>query len=278
MTRKKIIGLIGLIIFAMIFIFACLSSVLPFGRMLVGVFGVMVYPFSLIFAFLSLAAFLGFSYRRNAKATTYFVIAILSVILVIHSISTFKELDAVVTTQTLKNYLNYAFTSSTVLGAVGSTICGLISMLLGGMGTIVVFVILTTLFVGLFIDWQLYGKYEAPHIKKLKSKKLREKVYNSDKNVSTNGTPAYSFSNEAVDETSVDATEYEMNTQTESYSGAKYTDDDVVDEITDDYISENNSNSTTSNYFAGSFSSYQSANSTNFDEPQDKNEFSNNIY
>ncbi len=278
MTRKKIIGLIGLIIFAMIFIFACLSSVLPFGRMLVGVFGVMVYPFSLIFAFLSLAAFLGFSYRRNVKATTYFVIAILSVILVIHSISTFKELDAVVTTQTLKNYLNYAFTSSTVLGAVGSTICGLISMLLGGMGTIVVFVILTTLFVGLFIDWQLYGKYEAPHIKKLKSKKLREKVYNSDKNVSTNGTPAYSFSNETVDETSVDATEYEMNTQTESYSGAKYTDDDVVDEITDDYISENNSNSTTSNYFAGSFNSYQSANSTNFDEPQEKNEFSNNIY
>lgn len=276
MTRKKVIGLIGLIIFAMVFIFACLASVLPFGRMITGAFGIMVYPCSLVFAFLCLAMFLGFSYRRSAKATAYFVIALASFLLAIHSVTTFSELDTVVTTATLREYLRFSFNSSTLLGSLGSTICGIISVLLGAMGTIVVFVILTTLFVGLFIDWQLYGKFEAPHIKKLKTRKLREKVYSSDKKVTNDGTPAYSFSNDTSSEISVDADDYEMQTETTSYSGANYTDDDVVDEITDEDISsDTQSIVNNNNYYAGSFESY---NTDAYDEPQTKNEFSHNIY
>ncbi len=75
-SKKRIAGLIGLVIFAMIFIFACLSGVLPFGAMIVGTFGYAVYPFLLIFMFLSLAAFLGFSYRRNPKPSAYTIFAI----------------------------------------------------------------------------------------------------------------------------------------------------------------------------------------------------------
>ena len=217
MTKRKIIGLISLMVFSLVFIFSCLKKVLPVGAWLIGTFGGLVYPMSIIFAFISLAIFLGFSYSKNPKPLALFTLATFAVLLAIHSIDTYKGLNAVVRFVDMKKYLKLSYSNTTIVGSFGSILCSLISILLGGMGTIITFVILATIFIGLFFDYELYGKYHEPHIKKLKTKKLREKVATSDKNVSSEGVPDYSFTefNSPIGEVSVDANEYESNT---SYS------------------------------------------------------------
>jgi len=151
LTKRKVLGLLGLIVFSLAFIFACLFSVLPIGRAIVGTFGIATYPLLIILDFYSLAKFLGLNYTKRMKPAVLLTIGIVSVLLVIHAISTFKPLDAVVSGQTFKTYLEISYTSKiTLLGSVGSILCGLISLLLGGMGVIIVFVILTTLLFGLF--------------------------------------------------------------------------------------------------------------------------------
>lgn len=236
-TKRRIIGLISLIVFSLAFIFACLKPVLPVGDWLVGTFGWLVYPMSLVFAFISLAIFLGFSYSKSTKPVRLFVIALFAILLTIHSMQTFKELDAVVKMYHLKNYLNVSYSKVTVVGSFGSILCGLISMLLGGMGTIVAFVIIATIFIGLLFDYELYGKYHETHIKKLKTRKLRENVLNSDKNVN-GGVPDYSFENQiqngSENEVVVDAKTYEQGLKNEDLGGSvSYNPDDVVAEIDD---------------------------------------------
>ncbi len=218
-TKRKIVGLISLIVFSLVFIFACLKNVLPIGKLIVGTFGVLAYPMSLIFAFISLATFLGFSYSKNPKPIVLFAIALFSVLLAVHSISTYKSLDTVITFSNMKGYLNVSYKTTTLVGSFGSILCGLISMLLGAMGTIVVYVILATIFSGLLLDYEIYGKYQEPHIKKLKTRKIREKVSSSDANLTNDGSPNYSFNEtNVVDEISVDATNYSnLNSNTINY-------------------------------------------------------------
>jgi DNA segregation ATPase FtsK/SpoIIIE-like protein len=248
-----------------------MSSILPFGNMIVGTFGIIIYPLSVVLAFLSFAAFLGFSYSRSVKSTVYCLVALFSFLFAIHSISTFKTLDAVATWKTMQDYLEISYLHSTLLGSFGSIFCGLISLALGGMGTIIVFVILTTIFVGLFIDYQFYGKYEQPHIKKLKSKKLREKVYSSDSQVSSDGSPNYSFTNSSTaDEISVDAEAYENMTNSSSESqNSRYSESDVVDEITNENIDSSPYQSQT-NYYSNGMGNYE--------EKQSQNQFSQNAF
>lgn len=233
MTRRKIIGLISLIVFSLVFIFSCLKSVLPAGEWLVGTFGGLVYPMSFIFAFISLAIFLGFSYSKNPKPLALFVLALFSILLTIHSIDTYKGLDDVVRFNELKTYLEISYSKITIVGSFGSILCGLISIMLGGMGAIVTFVILATIFAGLFLDYELYGKYHEPHVKKLKSRKLREKVTNSDKNLKA-GVPDYSFENQTniAGEISVDARSYEENINDYSNTISNYEESEVAHEIT----------------------------------------------
>lgn len=242
-TRKRIMGLIGLVVFCMAFIFACLSKVLPIGGLIVGTFGIMTFPISIIGAFLCLAMFLGMSYTRSPKATRYFLFATFGLLFVIHSISTFSSLETVVRWNQFGEYLRLSYQKTTLLGSFGSIFCGLISMLLGAMGTIVVFVILTTIFGGLFIDYQIYGKFEAPHVKNIKNRKVKQRVLASDRGVDENGKLDYSFSkNDAVDEFVVDAKTYEseLNSTTE-YTQNFYENREVVDEITDQTITSDDS-------------------------------------
>lgn len=270
LSAKKIMGLFGLIIFSLAFIFACMKKILPVGRVLFATFGIMVYPLSIIFAFISLASFLGFSYARRTKPTVYMIITLSSILLVIHSIDTFKALDTVATAKTLGEYISLPFVSnaSSLLGSVGNMIAGLVSLLLGGMGTIVVFVIITTIFGGLFIDYQFYGKYQEEHIKKLKTRRIREKVYTSDKNQTEDSKPNYSFSKEDVaHEISVSANEYESQFKSEEYDKPYYTDEDVAHEITDIQITEYQESP---NYRGNFYDDYT--------ETQTKNEFSTNVY
>lgn len=270
--RSKVMGLICLIVFSLAFIFACLKNVLPIGFYIAGTFGILTYPLMITFMILSLAKALGLSYTRNSKATTLILLFLISTLYAIHSIATFKPLNLVVGFKTLGTYLKYSYETLTLAGGFGSIFCGLISILLGAMGTIIICVILATLFLGLFVDYELYGKYEKPNVKILKSGKLRNKVENSDKNVSSDGTPEYSFSN--IKDSDV-VGEISLNQEDNTQSEPRYNDSDVVGEISD--------NGADSNAFYGT---YQGTNnfdnnyvSDNYqDGNQEQNNFSNDFY
>ncbi len=239
LIKKKIVSGIFLTVFVLAFIFACLKNVLPVGKAIVSTFGILTYPMLIVLSIISLAGFLGFSYARSKKATVYFCMALLCVLLFIHSISTFAKLDAVVSGKSLVEYLNYSYTTKTTLtGSCGSLVCGLIAILLGAMGVVVLSVILATLFIGLFIDYQLYGKYEKPHVKKLKTRVLREKVQKSDKQKTAGGEPVYSFNmneNEVLDE--IVADEDFMQSNASKNTPPMYSEDDVIGEISNEEIS-----------------------------------------
>ena len=265
MTKRKVIGLISLILFSLAFIFACLKKVLPIGAWIVGTFGWLAYPMCLVFSFISLAAFLGFSYSKSTKPIRLFTVALFAILLTIHSIQTYKELDGVVRFIHLKKYLGLIYAKTTIVGSFGSILGGLISMLLGGMGTIILFVIVATIYIGLLFDYELYGKYHETHVKKLKTRKIRETVSKSDRKVNSDGVPDYSFteSSSTFDEVSVDARTYEQNLTENGYKTAMagYSDSEVLGEITSDYDEET--------FVQTSY---------NDDENQEFNHFQNGIY
>lgn len=218
-------GIVLFIIFCLMFIFSCMKSILPIGGIIVGTFGICTYPLLLLCMLFSLAKILGLKYTRNKKTTIYFCIILFSLLGTIQAISTFRELNLVVNFKSLKTYLKLSYSKVTLVGSFGSILCGLLSIFLGAMGVIIIDVILSTLFIGILVDYNYYGKYDDA-TKKLKNKKLREKVSRSDENI-TNGMPAYSYSdseNEVVGE--IVATDDDLRVNEGHYSEG-----DVVEEI-----------------------------------------------
>ena len=106
--RRKVLSLIGLIVFSLAFIFACLKNVLPFGKWIVSTFGFVTYPLFLVLTLIQLAKFLGLKYRRSVKSTVYVFIILISLLFVIQAISTYKQLDKVASFSSFKDYLNYS--------------------------------------------------------------------------------------------------------------------------------------------------------------------------
>lgn len=232
-TKKRILSLVCLIIFSLAFIFACLQSVLPLGRIIVCTFGYVTYPLFFILSLVELAKFLGLKYSRNAKTTVYACILTFSLLFVIHSIATYSELDKVASFKSLKDYLSLAYSSKiTLVGSFGSIFVGLFSIMLGAMGTIVAFVIIFTISMGLLIDYENYGKFDE-NIKKLKTKQIRERVNKSDVGAK-NGRPNYGFSDSESVVDSIVATENELEIrEPEKTNSFNYNEEDVVDEIED---------------------------------------------
>ena len=109
--KRKILSVIGLIIFSLAFVFACLRKVLPLGKWISSTFGIVGYPLLLVLSFIQLAKFLGLKYKRNKKSTAYILIILVSLLCVIQAISTYKQLDKVATFSSFKNYLNYSYDS-----------------------------------------------------------------------------------------------------------------------------------------------------------------------
>ena len=247
LSRDKILSAVCLIIFILLFIFSCMPNSINFGAKLVGTFGIFVYPLLISLSLICFAKFLGFSYKRSIKATVFMICFIYFLLLVIHSIRTYSILDSVASGSTFKEYLDFSYSNYTLLGSIGCLLAGSISYLIGGMGAIVVFVIFATIFIGLFIDFELYGKYEQKHIRKLHSRKIRDKVLKSDAGVSADGQPNYSFSNSddsmkyTEDDVVAEITANYNETQTNStFKQKQYSQADVVDEITDNQVYDDN--------------------------------------
>lgn len=196
-SRRKVLSLFGLIVFSLAFIFSLMKSVLPIGRYIVCTFGHLTYPFLVVMMLIELAKFLGLTYKRNVKSTAYALVIMFSIFAVIQSISTYSDLDKVVGTASLGEFLKLSYNQDlTLMGAAGSLVVGLCSVLLGAMGTIILFVIMLTIFIGLLVDYNNYGKFEQENIKKLKNKTIRKKVAESDKNATADGAVPYSFNSE----------------------------------------------------------------------------------
>lgn len=271
LSRGKILSALCLIIFALLFIFSCLSKSITLGAKIVGTFGVISYPLFLGMALLCLFKFLGFSYKRSIKATVLMFCFIYALLAVIHSIRTFSMLESVASSSAFNDYLNYSYSHLTVLGSIGCLLCGAVAYVLGAVGTIIVFVILGTLSIGLFIDFELYGKYDEKHIKKLKSRKLREKVLNSGNDLTEDGTPSYSFSNDLDKYTDKDVVaEVSDDLKQKDYNNlSSYSDDDVVAETTD------------GNYYSNNFNgdlTQKSYSQNSFNQNSEKNDISPNYF
>ncbi len=256
LTKGKIVWLVCLVVFCLTFIFACMQSILPLGAGIVGTFGIMTYPVLILLALFSLAKFLGFSYRRSLKATILMTCFIISLLCVVHCIQTFKGLDAVTNGKTYVEYMRLSYEKLTVLGSFGSLFCGLFSLMFGGFTTIILFAILSTILIGLFIDFELYGKYDEKHIKKLRSRKLREKVSKSDEKA-YDGKPNYSFSDKENEVSSYTQTDVaheissDVNEYTENSVQASYAEADIAHEI------EENSASFEQDYAQENYMGYQ---------------------
>ena len=274
-TKKKILNLICLIVFSLAFIFACMKSFLPLGKWIACTFGIMTYPLFLILSLIELAKFLGLSYRRNKKTTIYAIVLLVSLLFVIQAISTYKDLDKVATFASLKTYLALSYGSKiTLVGSFGSIFVGGVAILLGAMGTIVAFVITFTISIGLIVDYEHYGKYED-NVKKLKTKKIREKVSKSDEQ-SKNGVPVYDFNKDDSIAGTLEVSEEELHfgEQTQK-SSIEYTNEDVLGEIHDgsynsfndeqfsnepfSYQDEESLNQSRRDFIGGTFGAYQSS-------------------
>lgn len=272
MTKRKVLSLISLIVFSLAFIFACLKNVLPLGNWIVCTFGIVTYPLFLILALIELAKFLGLKYRRSAKTTAYAIVLVISLLFVIQAISTYKELDKVASFKSFKTYLDFSYSSKiTLVGSFGSIFVGGLSILLGAMGTIVAFVIISTISIGLIVDYENYGKFDE-NIKKLNSKKQRQKVNDSDLD-SKNGKPNYGFekSNNVVDSLEVDPETLNYTTESQTQKPF-YQDDDIVGEIS----------STEDEYGAGTnyFSQNTTTNVNSYDTTNSETDYNpfNKIY
>ena len=165
---------------------------------------------------------------------------IFSALFAVHALLTFKQLDMAASFESLKTYVNYSYLEKlTLLGGFGSAIVGGIAVLLGAMGTIVVFVILLTISIGVLVDYENYGRFEDAKIRKLDSKKQRQKVAESDKETTADGKPVFSYDNSAnenseiVDSVEVDANDLQYSGQNQN-DFVNYNQDDVVDEVYDD--------------------------------------------
>ena len=266
MNKRKILSLIGLVIFSLAFIFACLRKVLPLGNWIVCTFGIMTYPLFLILSLIQLAKVLGLSYRRSMKSTVYVLIALTSLLFVIQAISTYKQLDKVATFDSFKNYLKFSYDSKiTLVGGFGSIFVGGLSILLGAMGTIVAFVICLTIFIGVIVDYENYGKFEDSKVRKLKTRAMRKKVNESDKNPTKDGMPNYEFSNEesigTIEVKETEFADYETNvTRNESYEQT-----DVVGEISTETYGEYTEQYEQTNPFTGYTQSEESLNKSRRD-------------
>lgn len=285
-TKRKVLSLVCLIIFSLAFIFACLKNVLPLGKWIVSTFGIMTYPLFLFFALIELAKFLGLRYKRSVKSTVYAIMVVVSLLFVIQAITTYKQLDKVATFNSFKTYLDYSYGSKiTLVGSFGSIFVGGLSIFLGAMGTIVAFVILLTISIGLIVDYENYGKFDDEKIKKLKTKSLREKVNNSDKDAK-DGKPSYGFDEENDVVGTLEVNENDLNyTNSTTTQAPSYSDDDVVGEVSssdysyqpqedDDYQStyshnpfsnqdEENLNQSRREFMGGTFGGFSGYNQSN---------------
>ena len=100
-----------------------MKSVLPIGRYIVCTFGHLTYPFLVVMMLIELAKFLGLTYKRNLKSTAYALVIMFSIFAVIQSISTYSDLDKVVGTASLGEFLKLSYTQDlTLMGAAGSLV------------------------------------------------------------------------------------------------------------------------------------------------------------
>lgn len=195
---KRWFGLSLIIVSGLIFLLSCFPSFLHIGAFFRGVFGVMVYPLCVLTALIGVALLIGLSYNFDKKFTAYLVIAMTSIVCLVHALFSANVLMHDYTKfSDFGAYLGSTYTMShgiTIGGLVASILVYLVRAISGAVGVVgayAFYAVMGTLFVGLAIDY-------AVNVRK-KKKKLAsdidnnfEKVIDRDSGISTE---EYSFKN-----------------------------------------------------------------------------------
>lgn len=160
LSAKKITGIVLIAISSLIFLLCCFPSFLGLGRFFQGLFGVLAYPLMILLFLIGFALLFNLKYTFSGKYTTYLILAIVSVLCLFHTIFTSSVLNTqAVKISDMEKYLSICIqmpNGITVGGALLGILVFPVRALLGTVGTYVVFVILSSIFVGLVVDYIIY--------------------------------------------------------------------------------------------------------------------------
>ena len=159
-SGKKITGIVLMALSGLIFLLCCFPAFLGIGRFFQGLFGVLVYPIMLLMFLVGFALLLNLKYTFSGKYTLYLILSIISLLCLFHTIFTSKIMSTeAVKWSDFSKYLQACLQLKHGI-TVGGVLLGLlvfpVRALLGIVGVYVVYVILSSIFVGLVVDYIIY--------------------------------------------------------------------------------------------------------------------------
>lgn len=187
---KRITGIVIMAISCLIFLLCCFPKFLGIGRFFQGLFGWLAYPLMILLFLVGLALLFNLKYTFKGKYTAYLVFAIISILALLQTIITSKTLSAeAVKFADMSKYLHSCLTMKhgiTMGGATLGLIIFPIRALLGLAGTYVFFVITSSIFVGLVIDYIIYKNTRKKRNLAAENPKNWQKTADFDENNNNN--------------------------------------------------------------------------------------------
>ena len=169
-SAKKIIGFSLISLSLICFLLGIFPSFLGIGNFFLGVFGIVYFPLFLLAGLVGVAFVMGLKYNFDRKFTAFSLLSLFSLLCLLQTIfSSNLLLEKFTTFGDFGKYLSACFTmqySVTVGGVILGIIVYFIRALIGLGATYVLFAVLATLFVGLFIDYLIVRNNKNAKYKK----------------------------------------------------------------------------------------------------------------
>ncbi len=170
--KKRIVGAALLILGCLGALAGIFPSFLMIGNILLGIFGVLFYPLNLLLFLIGVALLMDLKYVFDKKFTLYLAFAFLSIFCLLHiAFTSGLMFDEFVGFKDFGNYVSACFNLTNGV-TVGGLLMGIFvyffRCLIGLGATYVLFAIMATLFVGLFIDYLIVRNNKKAVDKKTK--------------------------------------------------------------------------------------------------------------
>ncbi len=196
-SGKKITGIVLMALSSLIFLLCCFPSFLGLGRFFQGLFGILAYPLMILLFLIGAALLLNLKYTFSTKYTLYLILAMTSLLCLFHTIFTTSILNTTATFSEMGKYLSLCISMPngiTVGGAILGILVFPIRAIIGVVGTYVVYVILSSIFVGLVVDYIIYKNTRKKRNLAANNPQKWQKTADFDENlINYNNEEAYSL-------------------------------------------------------------------------------------
>lgn len=177
---KFITSIVLMAVSGLIFLLCCFPNFLGIGYFFQGLFGIMVFPLMILLFLVGLALLTNMKYTFSGKYTAFLIIAVLSMVCLLHTIFTSQTLNSYTALSSMQDYLAtlmHLDHGISVGGAIIGALVFPIKTIVGTVGAYVFYVIIATIFSGLVIDFIIYQNTRK------KRNFSNKKVQNWSKNV-----------------------------------------------------------------------------------------------